>query len=122
MVASRARMPPPGGRLYQMILAAVLSTFIGFAWPAAADELVVVTLHQSRIINLPGDPSIEQCGTKTIVLSNPLIADITMLSNTNGNLLVAIIGKGYGATNLVAYDCKGVELAKKIIEVTAPEI
>ena len=71
MVASRARILPPGGRLYQMILAAVLSTFIGFAWPAAADELVVVTLHQSRIINLPGDPSIEQCGTKTIVLSNP---------------------------------------------------
>ena len=45
-----------------------------------------------------------------------------MLSNTNGNLLVAIIGKGYGATNLVAYDCKRVERAKKIIEVTAPEI
>jgi Flp pilus assembly secretin CpaC len=121
MIASRAEILTLGGWLYSP-LAFLVSTFICFTWPAAADETVVVPLHQSTIINLPGDPSVGHCGTKTIVLGNPLVADITMLSNTNGNLMVAIIGKGYGATNLVAYDCNGVELSKKIIEVTGAEI
>jgi hypothetical protein len=56
------------------------------------------------------------------VLGDPLIADIAPLSNTSGNLFVSIVGKSYGATDLAAYDCKGIELTKKIVEVTGPEI
>jgi Flp pilus assembly secretin CpaC len=121
MVALRAGSLPRAGRL-RWLSAALLLAFIGFACPVAAADSIVVSIHQSRIINLPGDLPGERCGTKTIMLGNPLIADITMLRNTSGNLFVAIIGRGYGATNLVAYDCNGVELTKKIIEVTRPGI
>jgi Flp pilus assembly secretin CpaC len=112
---------PRAGRL-RWLLGALLPTIITLTWPAAADDSIVVSINQSMIISLPGDLPGERCGTKTIVISNPLIADITMLRNTSGNLFVAIIGRGYGATNLAAYDCKGVELTKKIVEVTGPEI
>lgn len=103
----------------------MLSTFITFTWPAAADqsdESIVVSIDQSTIVNLPGDLPGERCGTKTIVLGDPLIADIVLLRDTGGNLKVAIIGKSLGATNLVAYDCKGAKLTKKIVEVTGPFI
>jgi Flp pilus assembly secretin CpaC len=101
----------------------LLSTFITFTWPAAADqsdESIVVAIHQSTIVNLPGDLPGERCGTKTIVLGDLLIADIVLLRDTGGNLKVAIIGKGLGETDLVAYDCKGAKLTKKIVEVTGP--
>jgi Flp pilus assembly secretin CpaC len=101
---------------------ALFFTFSSFTLSAAADETIVLSIHQSVIVNLPGDLPGEHCGTKTIVLGDPLIADIAPLSSTSGNLFVSIIGKGHGATSLVAFDCKGIELAKKIIEVTGPEI
>ena len=93
--------------------AALFATFIAFAWPAAADESIVVSIDKSTIINLPVQ-------TKTIVLGNPLIADIRMLRTDGGNLIIAIIGVGYGATNLDAFDSMGVGLTKKIIQVTGP--
>lgn len=110
-----ARTRPCAGRLH-WLLAALLFPFIAFAWQAAADqsdESIVVSIDQSTIINLPDS-------TKTIVLGDPLIADITILRNSGGNLIVVVIGKGYGETNLVAFDSEGVELTKKMVMVTGP--
>jgi Flp pilus assembly secretin CpaC len=100
------------------LFAALFFTFFNFTWSAAADQTITMAIQQSTIINLPG----ERCGTQTIVLSDPLITDITLLRNTNGNLVVGINGRRHGVTNVVAYDCKGIELTKKIVEVTEPEI
>lgn len=122
------------GRLLSL-LAVLLSPFIAFARPASAQDCLAlpvveghhhhlpyattgepipaVTLDQATIIGLPGR-------AKTIVLGNPLIADITMLRFEGGNLVVAITGKGFGSTNLIAFDHQGCELTRKIIEVTAP--
>lgn len=122
MVEWFARSRPGAGRLL-WLLAALLFPFIAFAepaaaedsfaGPAAADQSIVVSIDQSTIINLPDS-------TKTIVLGNPLVADITMLRNSGGNLIIVVIGKGYGRTNLVAFDSKGIELTNKIVMVTGP--
>ena len=112
MVEWFARSCPCAGRLH-WLLAALLFQFIAFTWQAAADEPIVVSIDEFTIINLPDS-------TKTIVLGDPLIADITILRNYGGNLIVVVIGKGYGETNLVAFDSKGVELTKKMVMVTGP--
>ncbi len=121
-----------GGRLIGLLVV-LLSLFIAFARPASAQDCLAlpvvegqhlpyttrgepippVTLDQATIIGLPGR-------SKTIVLGNPLIADITMLRFERGNLVVAITGKGFGSTNLIAFDHQGCELTRKIIEVTGP--
>ena len=119
MIAHCPGSGPQAGWLH-WLFAALFFTF--FTWSAAADQPITVAVHQSTIINLPGDLPGERCGTKTIVLSDPLIADVTLLRITNGNLVVGISGRRHGVTNVVAYDCKGIELTKKIVEVTEPEI
>jgi hypothetical protein len=113
MVEWFGRSRPGTGRLH-WLLAALLFQFITFACQAAADdESIVVSIDESTIINLPDS-------TRTIVLGDPLIADITILRNSGSNLIVIVIGKGYGVTNLVAFDSKGVELTKKMVMVTGP--
>jgi Flp pilus assembly secretin CpaC len=111
-------------RVFRLLsLSAGLLFVLGtFNWSAAADETIVLSVHQSRIIEFPGDVADVHCGTKTLVLSDPLVADVALVSNTAGKLFVAVVGKSYGATNLAAYDCKGIELTKKIVEVTGPQI
>ena len=121
MAVSCARILLQGSRLCYLS-AALISTSINFAWPAVAGESIVVPINQSTIINLPGDLPGESCGTKTIVIRNPHVADIALLSKTSGKLFIAIIGRGYGSTSVVAYDCKGAELLNKIVEVTGPPI
>jgi hypothetical protein len=79
--------------------------------PAAAVEatdVVVVRLDQARITRLPDKVS-------TIVVGNPLIADVSLQA---GGLLV-LTGKGYGVTNLVALDRAGTVLSEFLIQVEA---
>lgn len=81
--------------------------------PAAAVEatdVVVVRLDQARITRLPENVS-------TIVVGNPLIADVTLQA---GGLLV-LTGKGYGVTNLVALDRAGAVLSEFMIQVEAAQ-
>jgi hypothetical protein len=109
MTASCAR----GGAIASPLhgLAAVLF-LIALMAPAAADEPIVVHLDQATIIGLPAR-------AKTIVIGNPLIADISLVHSKDQDLAV-VTGKGYGATNVIAMDGSGVELLKKTIEVTGP--
>jgi hypothetical protein len=73
---------------------------------AAADDLVSVVLNQARILRLPEK-------TKTVVVGNPMIADVAM--QKQGNLVLT--GKSYGSTNLIALDDKGGILAESRIRV-----
>jgi Flp pilus assembly secretin CpaC len=76
---------------------------------AASPEEVAVMLDQAKIMRLPDKAS-------TIVIGNPMVADGTLQT---GGLLV-VTGKGYGTTNLIALDAKGVVLGEYTLKVTAP--
>ena len=89
-------------------LAAALASLIAAA-PARAASPIVVHLDQARIIKLPER-------AVTVVIGNPLIADLTLQHNG----LAIITGKGYGATNVVVLDKDGSVLAEHDIEVQGP--
>jgi hypothetical protein len=76
--------------------------------PALAAD-VVVTLDQAKIMRLPERAT-------TIVVGNPLIADLSIQS---GGLAV-VTGKGYGTTNVIAMDRAGQVLMERSIEVQGP--
>ena len=63
-------------------------------------------------------PSSSNCPPKvaTIVVGNPLIADVTLQSGG----IVVVTGKGYGATNFIAMDRAGEVLVDRVIQVEGP--
>jgi hypothetical protein len=76
--------------------------------PAPAADITVI-LDQAKLLKLPERAA-------TIVLGNPLIADVSLQP---GGLMV-VTGKGYGLTNLIALDRAGAVLLEKSIEVQGP--
>jgi Flp pilus assembly secretin CpaC len=90
------------------IAAAVM--LLGTALPAAsAAEAINVILDQARIAKLPEHAS-------TIVVGNPLIADVSI--QAGGTMVVT--GKGYGITNLIALDRTGKVLGEQLVRVSSP--
>ena len=69
---------------------------------AVAADTIDVILDQAQTLRLP-----DRVGT--IVVGNPLIADVTVQS---GGLMV-VTGKGYGRTNVIALDHHGGVLLEK---------
>lgn len=83
-------------------------------WPAAVmaeptADAIAVNVDQAKLVKLPTRVS-------TIVVGNPLIADVTL--QTGGILVVT--GKGYGATNFIAMDRAGEVLVDRVIQVEGP--
>lgn len=92
--------------------AALVLALIG---PAAANEpaaesVVAVSVDNAKVIRLPEK-------TQTVIVGNPMIADITLQRNG----VVVITGKSFGSTNLIALDGKGTMLAESTISVQAPQ-
>jgi hypothetical protein len=82
--------------------------------PAAAfaeppPKAIGVIIDQARLIKLPARVA-------TIVVGNPLIADVTLQP---GGIMV-VTGKGYGATNFIAMDRAGEVLVDRLIQVEGP--
>ena len=78
------------------------------ASPARAEtSMIAVTLDQAKIARLPQ-------GTATLIVGNPMIADVTMLKNNN---TMVITGKGFGQTNLIAIDGAGSLIEEEQIQV-----
>lgn len=73
---------------------------------ASAAETLTVTVDQATIMKLPEKVA-------TIVVGNPLIADVAVQSGG----LVVVTGKGYGSTNLIALDRTGAVLMERSIVV-----
>lgn len=73
-------------------------------------ETIKVSLDQAKLLRLPD-------GTATLVVGNPLVADVAVQSG--GTLVVT--GKSYGNTNLVALDRNGVVMMEHQIEVQGPK-
>lgn len=92
------------GRLqYALALLAVLAA--ASSTPAMADTFTVL-LDQAKVFKIPER-------TTTVVVGNPLIADISLQA---GGMIV-VTGKGYGITNLIALDTRGNTLLEQFIEV-----
>jgi Flp pilus assembly secretin CpaC len=85
--------------------ALVLGLAFGFAPLASADDTIVVTADQARIVKIPA-------GAQTLVIGNPFIADVTL---QNGVMIVT--GKGFGETNFIAIDAAGNPVAESTIRV-----
>jgi len=95
-------------RVCVLVAAAVL------AWPAAGlaestSDAIAVNVDQAKLVKLPGRVA-------TIVVGNPLIADVTLQP---GGMIV-VTGKGYGATNFIALDRGGEILVDRQIQVEGP--
>lgn len=82
---------------------------IGTLPAAAQTEVIRISLDQAYTLRLPDRVA-------TIVIGNPLIADATVQS---GGLLV-VTAKGFGATNLLAFDRVGGVLMNTTVQVLGP--
>ncbi|MGY0569757.1 pilus assembly protein N-terminal domain-containing protein [Bradyrhizobium sp. RDM12] len=95
-------------RICLLAAASVLaSPAIGLAEPTA--DTIAVNVDQAKLVRLPGKVA-------TIVVGNPLIADVTLQP---GGMIV-VTGKGYGATNFIALDRGGEILIDRQIQVEGP--
>lgn len=96
------------GRICLLAAAAMLaSPAVGLAEPTA--DTIAVNVDQAKLVRLPGKVA-------TIVVGNPLIADVTLQP---GGMIV-VTGKGYGATNFIALDRGGEILVDRQIQVEGP--
>jgi Flp pilus assembly secretin CpaC len=82
---------------------------VGSARTVSSKETVAVTIDHAKVIRLPQ-------GAQTIIIGNPIIADVTVQKNG----LVVLTGKSYGVTNMIALDAGGAMLAESLISVQAP--
>ena|SRR5215212_286898 len=73
---------------------------------SGASDAVIITIDQAQVMKMPD-------GVSTLVVGNPLIADVSIQSGG----MVVLTGKGYGVTNLVALDRSGAVLEQKTIQV-----
>jgi hypothetical protein len=90
-------------------IAAILMLFAGLTAANADSDTISVSVDQAKLIKLPGRVA-------TLVVGNPLIADVTLQS---GGMIV-VTGKGYGATNVIAMDRAGDILVDRTIMVGGP--
>lgn len=88
-------------------VAVLASPAIGLAEPTV--DTIAVNVDQAKLVRLPGKVA-------TIVVGNPLIADVTLQP---GGMIV-VTGKGYGATNFIALDRGGEILVDRQIQVEGP--
>jgi Flp pilus assembly secretin CpaC len=87
---------------------AVLAVAPAVAQPPA-NEPIVVPLDEATLFKLPDRAA-------TVVIGNPLIADVAIQSNG----IAIVTAKGYGGTNVVVMDRSGVVLSEKAVIVTSP--
>jgi Flp pilus assembly secretin CpaC len=94
-------------RLRSVVVALVLWPAAAFTAPTA--DTIAVNVDQAKLVRLPARVA-------TIVVGNPLIADVTL--QTGG--IIVVTGKGYGATNFIAMDRSGEVLVDRVIQVEGP--
>ena len=91
--------------LFRFLLIAILQApAVAFAAPVPTGGPIAVNIDQARLIRLPDRAA-------TIVVGNPLVADITLQPGS----IIIVTGKSYGATNFVAMDRNGEVLLERII-------
>ena len=76
----------------------------------AALPVVGVSVDNAKVMRLPEK-------TQTVIVGNPLIADVTLQKNG----VLVLTGKSFGATNLIALDAGGAMIAETMIRVEASQ-
>jgi Flp pilus assembly secretin CpaC len=94
---------------YPLMAIAMIAATLTAARPAQSADMINVVLDQAVVTKLPDRIA-------TIVIGNPLIADVSIQS---GGILV-VTGKGYGVTNMIAFDRNGAVLLERMIRVQGP--
>ncbi|MGE3644889.1 MAG: pilus assembly protein N-terminal domain-containing protein [Beijerinckiaceae bacterium] len=93
------------------VAAIALAGYISVASvPASAADRIDVILDQAKVLQLPP-------ATATVIVGNPLIADVTMI---NRNTQLILTGKSFGQTNMIALDAKGNSVGESNVVVRAP--
>ncbi|MBR0970174.1 MULTISPECIES: pilus assembly protein N-terminal domain-containing protein [Bradyrhizobium] len=95
-------------RVCLLVATAVLASPAAGLAESTADT-IAVSVDQAKLVRLPGKVA-------TIVVGNPLIADVTLQP---GGMIV-VTGKGYGGTNFIALDRGGEILVDRQIQVEGP--
>lgn len=90
------------------VAALVLAAAVSGA--AQAADSIEVEMDNARLLKVPE-------GTETIIIGNPLIADVSVQRN---NVMV-VTGKLYGTTNMIALDNKGAIISESRIVVATPQ-
>ena len=91
------------------VLALCLAAAMMLPAQAQGSDPLNVVLDQATIMKLPEKVA-------TIVVGNPLIADVAVQSGG----LVVVTGKGYGSTNVIALDRTGTVLMERSVVVGGP--
>jgi hypothetical protein len=88
-----------------------LSLYMSLAVAGAQEpeKAIVVDMDYARIVKMPE-------GAQTLVIGNPMVADVTMLKN---NQLLVITGRSFGTTNLIVLDRTGAQVGESIIRVVS---
>ncbi|MFC5555916.1 pilus assembly protein N-terminal domain-containing protein [Methylobacterium iners] len=94
----------------QGLLTVVFALAVSAATAAEAPPVVTVIVDNAKVIRLPE-------ATRTVIVGNPMIADISLQKNG----VVVLTGKSFGATNLIALDKSGGMLAESTISVEAQQ-
>ena len=99
-----------GERGFRVFAAVLLAAALLFSRATLAAEAPLnIVLDQATLMRLPEKVS-------TIVIGNPLIADVAVQSGG----LVVVTGKGYGSTNLIVLDRSGTVLLERQVVVRGP--
>jgi hypothetical protein len=88
-------------------LIAALGAQPALAMDSKDADVIRVTIDQAKVIQAPP-------GTATLVIGNPMIADVSMLK---GGVGMVVTGKGYGQTNLIAINADGGVIEEKQLRV-----
>lgn len=92
-----------------LLLQTMLFMFACGAPVGASDRTILVDMDYARIVKVPE-------GASTLVIGNPLVADVTMLKNSP---LMVITGKSFGTTNLIVLDRTGAQVGESVITVVS---
>src|SRR5258708_14230916 len=95
--------------LRSLAIAILLVPASAFAAPVPTGGPIAVNMDQAKLIRVPERAA-------TIVIGNPLVADITLQP---GGIII-VTGKSYGAPNFVAMDRNDEVLLDRIIQVGSP--
>src|SRR5947209_20622402 len=90
--------------LRSLAIAILLVPASAFAAPVPSGGPIPINIDQAKLIRLPERAA-------TIVIGNPLVADITLQP---GGIII-VTGKSYGATNFIAMDRNGEVLLERLI-------
>ncbi|MFD0936047.1 pilus assembly protein N-terminal domain-containing protein [Methylobacterium trifolii] len=91
-------------------MALALAALPAGAAPAPALPVITVMVDNAKVMRLPEK-------TQTVIVGNPIIADVTPQKNG----VVVLTGKSFGSTNLIALDAGGALIAETTIRVEASQ-